>query len=224
MEKQLVKLETHLHTAEISHCAEAKAEDIIHACFEAEYGAVIVTDHYLPGERESQKSRRDFLEGYYKAKEKGEQLGMIVLPGMEFRFDRGMEDFLVYGMSEDDFADLPDDLCRYSMEDFYKYCSVRQWLVFQAHPFRPGLQVQNADFLDGVEVFNGNLRHLLNNHNDYALDFARKNDLLGIAGTDVHEIGDVGGSCMYIPHEMLTSDGIVEFLKTKKCKACSMSI
>lgn len=224
MEKQLVKLEMHLHTAEVSACAKAIASEVIYACFQMGYGSVIVTDHYLPGERETIEARGAFLEGYYNARKAGKQLGMVVLPGMEFRFDCGMEDFLVYGMEEADFRCLPDDLCTYSLADFYKYCSEKGWLVFQAHPFRPGLQVQPAQFLDGIEVFNGNKRHLIHNHNDYALDYARKNGLLEMVGTDVHEVGDVGGSCMYIPREMLTSKGIVEYLKTKRSQICSISV
>lgn len=44
----LIKLEAHLHTAEVSTCAKDKAADIVAACHEKGYGAIVVTDHYIP--------------------------------------------------------------------------------------------------------------------------------------------------------------------------------
>ena len=233
METNWIKTEMHLHTAEVSTCAKAKAEDIVAACHEKGYGAVVVTDHYIPGKNHGDpgifKTPEDnhwFLSGYRKAKEAALAYGMIVLPGMEFRFDRGYEDFLVYGMKEEDFYELPGDLYRYPLKDFHDYCSAHGWLLYQAHPFRPDLTVQNPAFLDGIEVYNGNPRHLQkdNNHNDRALQFALQHEMLAVVGTDVHEEGDPGGCCMWIPEEYLTPEGLVEYLKTKTAKDCCFSI
>lgn len=216
MTGQIIKTEAHLHTAEVSCCALATAAEMISACSQAGYGAVVVTDHYLPGKCESAEARDKFLLGYRNAEQTAKQLDMIVLPGMEFRFGRGIEDFLIYGMKEDDFSRLPNDLCNYPLSEFYGYCADNDWLVFQAHPFREGQQVQNPRFLDGIEVSNGNPRYLETNHNDCSLAFARKHNLLEIVGTDVHELDDVGGTCLHIPREMLTPEGIVIYLRTKQ--------
>lgn len=219
MSELLVKTEAHLHTAEVSSCAVDSASAMISACSKAGYGAVIVTDHYLPGQCETPEARDKFLIGYRNAKQMAKQIGMVVLPGMEFRFTRGMEDFLIYGMDEEDFVQLPNDLCNYPLPDFRNYCASNGWLIFQAHPFRNGIQVQEPQFLDGIEVFNGNPCHLNANHNDCALAFARKHCLIELVGTDAHTVRDVGGTCLYIPREMLTPEGIVSHLRTKMCKS-----
>ncbi len=209
--EKLVKTEFHLHTAETSACSMVPGKEIIHACAEMGFGCVIVTDHYLPEQFESMKNRELFLKGYHNAKEAATPLDIVVLPGMEFRFANGFEDFLVYGMEEQDFAALPIDLCQYSLPDFYSYCHEHGYLLFQAHPFRPGLKAQNPTFLDGIEVQNGNIRH--HSHNNLALAFARRHNLLEVSGGDVHQFVDVRQEGLMVPRSQLTPKGIVQFLK-----------
>ena len=45
----LVQLETHLHTSEVSQCGRIPAREMIRRYHAAGYGAVVVTDHFLPG-------------------------------------------------------------------------------------------------------------------------------------------------------------------------------
>ena len=204
----LIKLEAHLHTAEVSTCAIDKAADIVAACHEKEYGAIVVTDHYipgkdhgLPGEFKTLEDRRHFLTGYHNARKAAKAYGQ-------------------------DFDELPGDMYRYSLKEFHAYCSEHGWLVYQAHPFREGLTVQDPTCLDGIEVYNGNPNNLRKdtNHNDLAVSFARKHDLLAVVGTDVHRTGDVGGSCLYVPEDLLTPRGLVKYLKTRRARDCTMSI
>ena len=213
-----IKTEFHLHTAETSPCAHATADEAIAACAKNGYGAVIVTDHYLPGAFESPQRRKQFLLGYRQAKKAGKLFDMVVLPGMEFRFSGGMEDLLIYGMKEEDFEYLPNDLCSYSMHSFSNFCHANGYLLFQAHPFRAGLQVKPPQMLDGVEIINCNPRH--NNHNDMAISFARKHNLLHVIGGDIHEVDDVQKVGMMVPKSMLTPKGIVRFLGTQAESCC----
>jgi hypothetical protein len=46
-----------------------------------------------------------------------------------------------------------------------------------------------SEFMDGCEVYNGNPRH--NSRNDEADEFAVKNGLLKLSGSDCHESTDV---------------------------------
>lgn len=211
-DERMVKTEFHLHTAETSPCGMVPGREIIHALAEAGYGGVIITDHYLPGMFDSPQTRDHFLMGYHAAREAGEALGVTVFPGMEMRLAGADNDFLVYGMEENDFAELPADLSRYPLKDFHAYCHAHGWLLYQAHPFRSWCEVQNPAYLDGVEVFNGNPRQI--SHNALALAFARENRLLEVAGGDVHQLGDIREQGMLVPQSMLTSKGIVQFLRT----------
>jgi predicted metal-dependent phosphoesterase TrpH len=210
--ERLIKTEFHLHTAETSPCGKVPARELVRAFAETGYGTMIVTDHYLPGMFESRGTRGLFLKGYRAARAAAESVDFTVLPGLEFRFDGADNDFLIYGMEEADFPKLPDTLCRYSLADFHAYCRDRGFLVFQAHPFRPWCKVRDPAHLDGVEVYNGNVRQ--ENHNGLALAFARKHRLLEVAGGDVHQLSDVREAALLVPETLLTPKGIVEYLRT----------
>ncbi len=209
--EQRVKTEFHLHTAETSPCGMVPGRIMMQLCAKMGYGGVIVTDHYLPDYFEQPQTRDLFLAGYREARQAGDELGIIVLPGMEFRFASADNDFLIYGMEEPDFAELPTNLCYYSLADFYAYCHARGWLVVQAHPFRSWCTPQDPALLDGVEVSNGNPRQ--ESHNDQALAFARRNHLLETAGGDVHQLGDVRDTAPMVPRALLTPKGIVRYLR-----------
>ena len=209
--EQRVKTEFHLHTAETSTCGMVPGREMIRLCADKGFGGVIVTDHYLPGSFERPETREQFLAGYRQAKQAGDALGVTVLPGMEFRFASADNDFLIYGMEEQDFAALPTDLCRYALADFYTYCHERGWLVYQAHPFRSWCTPQEPAWLDGVEVCNGNPRQ--QSHNGLALAFARENHLLESTGGDVHQPGDVRSTAPLVPRALLTPKGIVRYLR-----------
>lgn len=208
----MIKTEFHLHTAETSPCGKVPARELVRALAAAGYGAVIVTDHYLPGMFESRETRSLYLKGYRAAREAARELDFTVLPGMEFRLAGADNDFLIYGMEEADFGALPDDLCSRTLPDFHAYCRDHGFLLFQAHPFRPWCQVQNPAYLDGVEVNNGNVRQ--ENNNPLALAFARKHKLLEVTGGDVHQLNDIRPSALTVPEALLTPRGIVEYLRT----------
>ena len=209
--EQLVKTEFHLHTAETSPCGQVPGADIIRALADKGYGGAIVTDHYLSWMFEGRDARTHSLKGFHAAREAGERLGVTVLPGMEFRFDSADNDFLIYGMEERDFASLPDNLWDYTLRDFTAYCHDQGWLVYQAHPFRSWCTPQNPAYLDGAEVFNGNIRQ--DNNNEKALAFAKKHNLLMIAGGDVHQFVDVRDQGVLVPRSLLTPKGILQFLR-----------
>ena len=87
-------------------------------------------------------------------------------------------------------------------------------LIFQAHPFRPGVTPVAPGLIDGIEVYNGNPRH--NSHNDRALAFAKKHNLLKISGSDFHRINDVGRGGIILPGKISSSQELVSFFKEKK--------
>ena len=205
-----VLLEAHAHTAEVSRCGELSAEEIIAELSKKQYGAVVITDHYLEGERETRENREHFLEGYRKAKAAGEALHITVLLGMEIRFKNKIEDYLVYGLEEEDVLSLPDDVCDLSIRKFHELSQEKGWLVYQAHPFRRKMLPADPSEIDGIEIFNGNPRH--NSQNRLASSFAARHALRGIAGSDVHRKGDAGTTGIWVPRDALTPKGLVSWL------------
>lgn len=204
-----VKIETHLHTREVSACSSVGAQQMIELCRRAGYGAVVVTDHFMPGQFKG-ATRKQFLCGYHEAVMAAGRCGITVLPGMELRLDTGNEDYLLYGIEEEDILALPDTICAFTLTALHALCQTNGWLLYQAHPFRSRMRVMPADCLDGLETRNGNPRH--DSHNEQARAYAIRYGLREICGSDAHETGDVGRGGIYVPRHALTPVGFRNFL------------
>jgi len=172
------------------------AETMIGLYIKAGYGGLCVTDHYDKGTFlargcSSWRGYADrFLAGYRKAKDCA-PAGFVVLLGAEIRLEGSFNDYLLYGVTEDFLYNNPS-LYDYDMKSFHKLAHDNGILIFQAHPFRPMMTRQKPEYLDGVEVLNGNPRH--DSRNDLAYEFAKKHKLAMSAGSDAHETEDVGRS------------------------------
>lgn len=107
------KVELHFHTDESSRCGKVPAKDGVRMYIEQGYAGLAVTDHFSEyacgkeGPWEDICSR--FLEGWRLAKETAESAGsgFQVYLGMEIRFPHDENDFLVYGMTEEFFRNIP---------------------------------------------------------------------------------------------------------------------
>lgn len=207
-----VPLEPHAHTKEVSSCGWLSARELIETLHAHGYGAVVITDHYQPGERNTRESRDAFLGGYHAAKAAGGPLGVTVLPGMEIRFKDKNEDYLVYGMEEADFPQLPDDACEMGLRAFHAIAKEKGWMIYQAHPFRQKQLPALPSDIDGMEVFNGNPRH--NSQNRLAAKFAALHSLRTLAGSDIHQKGDAGSVQVLVPREALTPKAFAAWLQS----------
>lgn len=184
----------HMHTSEVSPCAKRRAFEGIKDYKEAGYDGVVITDHFndyvLESFNGSDRERVErYLEGYHKAQEAGDTLGIKVLFGIETCLKGSQDDFLIYGATPEFLYEYPK-LYEMSLEKLYESVHQAGGLVIQAHPFRGYCQVRDPKFLDGIEVFNGNPRH--DSRNDSAVEFvARHSNLIQTSGSDYHEAEDV---------------------------------
>ena len=221
-----MKLETHMHTSQVSGCGKLTGETMAEMYAAAGYGAVIVTDHitrdtpdaafFMSGFRAVQKKAAELIPNGAKNRN---EMGMLVLPGAEARLiDRGEEDYLIYGPeTEVDFAVLLRILQeKPSLADFSRQIHENGWLIIQAHPYRDEKTVaQAADCLDGVEAVNGNPRHTP--YNEKALAFARANRLMMTGGSDAHRVEDVARSGVYVPDSVENIRDFVEYMRKNPC-------
>lgn len=197
----------HLHTAGNSRCAKVPAEKAAGLYSAAGYDAVVVTNHWNKNIAENyfggSADRIDrYLNGYRAMK----ATGIKTLFGVELALGddyyslanrRGAE-ILVYGITPEEFAVYGESLYSNSYASLKELASEKGWLLYQAHPFRERTKRVAPEFLDGVEVFNGNRRHI--NLNGLASLYAEKQKLKKTAGSDFHQQGDVkAGVCF--PYE-----------------------
>ncbi len=199
----IIRYEPHAHTSPVSRCARMTAAQMVHEVRQAGYDAVVTTDHFDPEffagaeSGAAYKARlHDFFSGYRAAAEAGQKEGLLVLPALEMRNIFGMEDYLIYGVTEDDLKEM-GCLAYLPLKTSLALVHQAGGLLFQAHPFRGYLNCMPADCMDGVEVVNANPRH--DSHNDRVLRFGREHGLLFVAGSDVHQFGDAGTAGLLAP-------------------------
>ncbi len=158
----MFKIETHLHTAPVSHCGKIGSEEMIRLYNEAGYKTVFISDHLKQrtfeffGEVDWETACEMFYDGYLRAKKEGEKFGMNVLFSPEISFEKN--DYLVYNMTLD-FIKKHTELFDLNLEEFYKLAKENGLVIIQAHPLRDGVCTPTFDYVDGVEIINTNPRH-----------------------------------------------------------------
>jgi predicted metal-dependent phosphoesterase TrpH len=210
-----MKIDLHVHSAEISGCANVSAPDAIRLYKEAGYDAIVLTNHYATyNKHRFAAAGLDFMTEYEKcyarAKEAGEMYGVKVFCGYELRFNQNDNDYLVYGMTPEVARDC-DRIFAMTPREFSEFAKERGILFYQAHPFRNHMTVVNPSYLFGIEVRNGNPRH--DSRNDIAIAWANRFSLHKIGGSDFHQTEDVGCSGIITKNDVNSMDELVEILK-----------
>lgn len=221
MNQMSIRFETHFHTQETSRCGNVSAADAVAAYAEKGYQGIVVTDHYLrtffdnrSGSWEDKANA--WLAGYRAAKKQGDISGVTVLLGMELSSGFCRNEYLIYGLSEEDVLKYPE---LYNMEDtaLYNFCHEKGWLFVQSHPFRKYITYrQDPKYLDGVEVYNGNPRH--NSQNGLAAEYANLHGLLALSGSDFHEWEDLAKGGVEFTETISNMEDFVDAIKGQKYK------
>ena len=193
--------ELHFHTSESSPCGKVPAKKGLTMYHEAGYGAVAITDHFsrsVYGKRDDRDWPtvvEQFLKGYEEARQVGREIGVSVYLGMELRFPYDENDFLIYGLDKEYLLARPW-IYELELKQVYEDLKKHGMVIFQAHPFRKKCSRANPSYLDGIEIINGNPRH--DSRNDLASLWAREQNLMGICGSDFHQIEDLNGNGIYL--------------------------
>ncbi|HHW12232.1 MAG TPA: PHP domain-containing protein [Firmicutes bacterium] len=215
------RIDLHVHTRESSFCGRTEGRLVAQLYKKAGYDGIVITDHYNRGFfRKFPKSvpwpaRVDhFLQGYRGAREEGEKIGLTVLLGIELKFIDSPREYLVYGIDESFLKKYPE-LYRMGIVEFRRLSKqlppTSEILIYQAHPFRPGVTPAPLELIDGIEVYNGNPRQ--NSNNQLALAFARQNNLRMISGSDFHRLPDLARGGLILPGPVANSRELVRVLK-----------
>lgn len=193
----MYKIETHLHTMQISPCGRLTAEELVMGYKAAGYAALTVTDHYKLGafafagiDLDAPGNKLEaFLAGYREVKKVADREGMRTYYGAEIQFFENDNDYLVFGFSEQLLAD-PKKICNMSIVDFSELARADGALLLQAHPFRRRCVPVAPHLVDGIEAVNRHDCHP--NRNELAIAFADRYGLLKTGGTDCHDPEDIG--------------------------------
>jgi len=212
------KTETHCHTAEVSCCAHLDAAEQIKAYIDCGYSTVVITDHFSDSTFENidgnwQDKVNHFLKGYKNALKAAN--GQIeVLLGMELRNVYNMNDYLVFGVTEEFLLkhnNEDSNLLEMPIAEFSQLAHENGLLLFQAHPFRNHMTITDHNLLDGVEVYNGCVRH--SSRNDICEMWADKYSLLKSSGSDAHQVGDWGRGGFATDEKITNNEQLVSAMK-----------
>ena len=186
------KYDLHIHTSECDKYAQMSGAEIVRLYADRGYSGIVITDHYFsmffewfadeltPNDQKSIIDR--YLRGYYSARDEGEKRNFKVLCGAEVRFDGTINDYLVYGLEEEDLYRLPILNRLHSLEELRSVLPDHA-LIVQAHPFRDKMTVHSPDILSGIEVYNGGTERI---RNDMAKMFASHYGKITTSGSDFH--------------------------------------
>ncbi len=204
--------DTHIHTSESSACGEVAAADVVARYKKLGYDGIIITDHMqhcidrFGGTYE--ENVKCFLKGYHTAKALADENFKVIL-GMEIRFLENDNDYLCYGFDEDflfsmDLAHIP------TLEDFMPIAKANNLAVFQAHPFRTGMEIKAPNLVDGIEVYNGHGNH--DSRNDIAYRWAEKFGFRKLSGSDFHGVLTMEPGGVYFEDEINDSKDVAKAL------------
>lgn len=188
----MYKYDLHIHTSECDKVALTDAAKIVRLYKDIGYDGIVITDHYFSMFYEWFKNEFDennhksiidrYLRGYYNAKNEAAKIGFKVFCGAEVRFDGSINDYLVYGLCETDFYNLPV-LNRLKNLDELVSVLPDYTVVVQAHSFRDNMTVQSPVGLDGIEGYNGCTEKI---RNDIAKQFGSHYNKIITSGSDFH--------------------------------------
>ena len=216
----MYRYELHAHTNEGDIFAQFDGAEVVELYSNAGYDGIVITNHYFSLFYEWFKDEIDlnnhkkiidrYLKGYYRAKNHGEKVGFNVLCGAEVRIDNCINDYLIYGLDEHDFYELPL---------LNRVKSVRELIsvlpdysvVVQAHPFRNKMVVCNPDLLFGIEGYNGRNEGF---RNEMAKYYASHYNKVITSGSDFHGIKDLATGGIATKRKIRSSKDLVSVLRS----------
>ena len=208
----------HTHTAETSKCGHLFAAEVVDRYVRNGFSGLVVTDHLHPEYLSRIDTQHNwdmvmdhYLSGYHASKKRGDEVGLDVLLGAEFRFPENDNDYLVYGIDEQWLRSNPYACCMSAQEFYDKFHN--EVLIIHAHPFRAGSAPVQETAIHGAEIINNNPRH--ENNNDQALAMCRRHpEYFRLAGSDTHRDGDEARAGVILPQRVKDSRAYKHMIET----------
>lgn len=209
------KTELHAHTSEVSPCGHVTAPEVAERFIAEGYSSLVITNHYcdyvIDNIKGSWQEKMDYyVYPYHLMKEyAGDRLNVIL--GCELRFEGSINDYLIYGITEEFLRQNPD-LHKMNLRTFADLAHESGMLVVQAHPFRNGITIVNPALLDGMETFNGTPSY--DGRNRVAEEWAKQYGLIRTSGSDFHNPDQRGYGGILTNAAIRTSEELVAVLKS----------
>ena len=213
LNKYAYSTELHAHTFPVSACAGLSASEVVNIYKETGVNSLVITNHLNPHWTDGTPSQKaeEYLSDYRLAKDAGGKDVNVIL-GVEIRFPENCNDYLVYGVCEDDLEHFIS-LIPYGIENFYKEVKNDKNVIIQAHPFREYMVLAPAHAIDGIETLN--LCTFRNGKPSTSFQCAKENNFIVSGSSDFHHKGQQALCLMKTQSEMKDSYDVANALKSK---------
>lgn len=209
------KIELHAHSLPISRCSEFDAEGLVCAYEKAGVSAIALTNHFTPASFQ-ERTKKEFVDAYIAAyrdfQGRAAQRGITAIFGIELRFAENFNDYLVFGIDEDDAYRIADYV-ELGLEAFSREMRKDGLLLIQAHPMRDKMTPMPEGLLDGWEAFNMHPGH--NQRTALAAKSANRQGILITGGTDFHHPGHEGCCLLRSRRIPENSHDLAEILRSR---------
>ena len=219
-----MRIDMHTHCLPVSRCAWHDPEQLPEFFLEGGIDAIVLTTHCYPYHCENlsadlSEQARIYVDIYHRVRDKAEQVGFKAFFGAEIKLMRepNMPEFLLYGLSEQDFLESYP-LYNHTQKELFDFCNEKDILMVQAHPFREEQGYSPADmrYLHGIEVYNPHPS--FDSRIAAAVRLARENNKIMTSGSDFHVNGQAGAAGMVIPDSICDQFMLRDFLKSGEPK------
>lgn len=201
--------ELHAHSFPVSACGDFSAQEVVKLYAAAGVRSLVLTNHLSPFN--CAEGVEYYLEDYRKARDAADDSINVIL-GVEMRFTENSNDYLVYGVSEEDIPRFIE-LIPYGIDNFYKEVKNDRNVIIQAHPFRKNMVLASEDSIDGIESFNFHPGH--NSRVGVGARYAKLCTKLVTCGSDFHHAGHHALCLMRTQNEMKNSYDVAEAIKSR---------
>ena len=214
------KTELHCHSHTVSDCADITARELVDKYVEGGYTTVVLMEHlnsatFAPGGRyngtEDWQQKIDYYMEGYRALHAAAQGKLNILMGCELCVHDTHTDYLIHGVTESFLRENPDLMTLSKIKYVSKRVHEYGLLLYQAHPFRNGMNVTDPTLLDGIETYNGHPRH--DSRNDFAAQWAQHYGLRRICGSDVHGKDDPASTAILTDSPITTREELLVTLR-----------
>ncbi len=215
------KYELHCHDRLCSACGENTPEELVEAYYKKGYSGIVITNHFLLGNHcvprnISWTEKMEYYENSYLRAKKVAPEGFSVFFGIEHYYGHGKE-VLTYGITPQ-FLKEHENIHLLSLKEYCDLVHSVGGFISQAHPFRkrdyidPNVMPQ-TECLDAMETFNFFTEE---SSNKEAEIFAKKHDIYGLSGGDIHNIHDpVGMAGVAFEKPILSDEEFISALKSR---------
>jgi hypothetical protein len=204
-------IDLHTHTRPLSHDSALSPNELIDAAKRARLDGICLTEH-------------DFFWEHDAAAELARRHDFLVIPGIEVNVEHGH--ILVFGLERFVFG-------MHRLADLVRLVGEAGGAMVGAHPYRRQLPFELRDAGDwsaalaktlrnesyahvsAIETYNGRGTQ---RQNEFSLDVCRRLGLPGTAGSDSHELADVGACATEFDAPIADAADLIAELRAGRCR------